>query len=273
MVLQVCADESYRQYGGNNVVAIAGWLCKPSKLNEFIRQWGKVLKKYGVNYFHFREFADRHHKHYNQTIYDHLNDQKRESFLYELALIACEMGSPVGGCHPMPPAKSKDLEKEKESKRKAYRALFETVRLSQKAQFKPDDTVEFIFDFNDDTNWTIPLLETLTEYVETKGAPFSKVPSFKDDKIFPPLQAADLYVYAVRQNAERFFKNDQQNQAQMLDLILEKNRYDLHNWKYKKKVWKETMQEVIAHSREWKTRHVGEKYYPLKDCPFLYTTP
>jgi len=54
-----------------------------------------------------------------------------------------------------------------------------------------------------------------------------------------------------------------------LDLILDKNHYLYTNSRFSEKEWQYIMWKVVAHSREWKREHTGQKYYPLAHCPLL----
>jgi hypothetical protein len=265
MIVRVWADESYTSDNGNHTVAIGGWLSSFSQSENFCYSWASVLLKYNIPYFHFQEFADRKHKIFTTTVYDHLDDQQRELFLYELALVACELGIPVGGCDSMKATK----ENESKTIYKSFAALFEETKLAHySAKLQADDIVEFIFDENDDPKWRNPLEAALRDY-KNKGYPF-KDRSYRDDKVFLPLQAADLRIYAVRQNAERFFKRARKvGQARMLDLILDKNHYNYLNSDFPERKWEYLMWKIIDHSRQWKAIHPNEQYYPHIHCPFI----
>ena len=119
MMLQACADESYTE-GSGGVIAIGGWLSRPNDWKRFCPLWKSVLEKYKVTSFHFREFADKSHKNFTKTTYDHFNDKERDDFLYDLALVACEVGYPVGGCFPCASADADSI-------KSAYRMFFTGV--------------------------------------------------------------------------------------------------------------------------------------------------
>ena len=89
--------------------------------------------------------------------------------------------------------------------------------------------------------------------------------------MFVPLQVADLYAYALRQNAERYFKNKLLVQPRLLDLILEKNRHDMTKFAIHPQSWELLMREVIKHFREWKKTNDSRNYRPLIHCPLLQT--
>lgn len=270
MVLQVFADESYLLEGNRNVIAIAGWLSAPDSFSKFCTAWKSVLDSYGVKHFHFKEFVDKNHIYYKQTQYDGWDKLKRESFLFELAFVACELGVPVGACAA--PDKTKTIELDSFSlKKHAYFLFCKSVIIST-TRFKlfnsQADTIDFVFDKNDDPSWHKALNETFNKCKEQR-APFGNwLP--KDDTECYPLQAADLYVYAMRQNAERFFNGGMKpSHARMLDFILEKNRPDVDNWTFTSNQWAKLVRLVVNHYREWKVANSNKQYFPLVDCPFL----
>jgi hypothetical protein len=269
MVLQVCADESYRLDDGQRIVAIGGWLASPEKMEKFCQPWAAVLKKYKVEHFHFKEFADRKHKYHKSTIYDHLDEINRENLLFELALVACEMGIPIGGCSA--PKHQSDAKADTDGKLKehGYAMLFISTMLALKTSHDiNDDTVNFIFDQNNDPSWRLAIESAITKF-KGKGAPFGPWTTYSDTQ-FTPLQAADLYVYAMRQNGERYYnKKHTTGQARMLDLILEKNRPDTDNHNFTQLEWSQLMRTVIRHYRQWKREYPKEQYYPLIHCPLL----
>jgi len=275
MILHVFADESYLLEGNRNVIAIAGWLSTPEGTNKFCTAWKSVLDFYGVKYFHFKDFADKSHKYHKETPYDGWDELKRETFLFDLALAACELGIPVGASSA--PNKPKlDAAKDGSLKAYAYFLFYQSVLIAVNTRYSPfngkGDKIEFVFDKNDDPDWRKALNETFNAY-KSKGAPFGDCHPKTDDKCIP-LQAADLYVYAMRQNAERFFTgNRQPMNARMLDFILEKNRPDLGNWTIKPRMWANLVRLVSDHYREWKLVNPKKKYFPLVDCPMLIPPP
>jgi len=268
MILQVVADESYAVGREQHTVAIGGWLTTVELMESFCRSWATVLNNYHVDYFHFCEFADKRHKVFAKTIYDDLTDEQRESFLYELALVACELGVPVGGCDTFngtKTAKAKAIFR-------AYMALFEEIKIAHNRWFGQDRTVEFIFDENDNPEWKHPLEDALSR-CKRNGYPF-KDRAFKNDTDFLPLQAADLRIYAVRQNAERYFKAGRQSGSpKILDVILDKNHYSGNNWQFTAEMWQMAMREMIAHSKQWKSNNPSQTYYPHKHWPPFFNEP
>ena len=260
MILQVYSDESYRLESGQKVISVGGWLSKPGKFKQFCPLWRSALKKYGVSYFHFSEFSGR------RGDYKGWDNERREDFLFDLALVACNAAIPIGG-NSTP---SGNKEPDEAVIRRAFNYFFESVLRAVEARFDPDDDiVEFLPDENDDPKWR-NALDTCLKAFKDNGTPFGNS-SPKDDKVFLPLQAADLYVYAMRQNAERFFAGGQNpGQARLLDFILEKNRPDLENWKISPLDWDHIVRRTIKHSRQWRKLNPDKKYYPWVHYPLIY---
>jgi len=263
MIFTVFADESYNEQRKPTVIVIAGWLVAEDKWEQFCKKWQSVLNEYRVGCFHFVEFAQDKHKNYKKTPYDGWTNTEKDNLLYSLALSACDCGFPMGGAW--------EAEKlTKDSIRTAYRTFFTSLSRMAKTIGKPEDKAKFIFDSNQDDNWLIPRAEALREFVGDK-LPFKNGINSESPKEFLHLQAADLYAFAMRQNAERFYKkgDKQKMQPRLLDLILEKNRHDSNNGKdFTSDKWVRLMCLVIEHRRQWLKSNKGV-YYPFEHCPFL----
>jgi hypothetical protein len=271
MNLLAYADESYLLDGNSDVIAVAGWLSCETRLDKFNTAWKKVLDSYGARHFHFREFVDKSHRNFKMTQYDGWDELKRENFLFDLALVACELGAPVGGCS-FPDKTKREKQDSFLLKKHAYFLFFYNAVICTRIFETFDaqvDKIDFIFDENDDPNWFNALNEAFNEWKEQGRAPFSNW-SQSNDKDCYALQAADLYVYAMRQNAERFLKNGMKpSHARVLDFILEKNRPDVNNWTFTKSKWVRLCVLVVNHYREWKKTNPDKKYYPLQHYPML----
>jgi hypothetical protein len=261
-------DESYTLDGKKDVIAIAGWLTDAEAVREFCPVWQKVLDSYGAKQFHFHEYVDKKHLYSKTNRYDGWDELKRECYLFDMALAASELGIPVGGCSAPDRTKTKSLDA-MTLKRKAYRMFFDCVLVAvSRSQFKPfnpkTDRIEFVFDNNDDPSWQQALAETFKEYKDN-GAPFSDYDAKGDDSKCLPLQAADLYVFSLCKNAERFFGENKMQSAHggVLEFILQKNRHDLENWQFSKEHWIRLVLLVVNHYREWKVANPGKKYLPL----------
>jgi hypothetical protein len=265
VIFQVIADESYRVDTTPKTAVVAAWITRPDALKWFADSWAGVLRQYDViDGFHFNEFADRkNHYFYETTQYDKWSDEKGDDYLFDLALVACEMGWPIGGCSTL-----RAGEDDTDLIWRTTGWFFHGVRQVM-TQWHHGDTADFIFDENDDPKWGQPITELL-KMSKASGAPFGKR-IYADDKDFLPLQAADLYAYAVRQNTERYFKQGKLDRlnARMLDMILEKNRHDLGNWRFKSENWGKLVRYVLAHRKIWKMQHPIGTYYPFVHCPFL----
>src|SRR5258708_4700287 len=60
------------------------------------RKWQTILNDYAAPYFHFREFASKKLYSEQGNAYYGWSDKKRDSFLYDLALLASESAVPIG---------------------------------------------------------------------------------------------------------------------------------------------------------------------------------
>ena len=160
-------------------------------------------------------------------------------------------------------------------KRKAYRMFFDCVLVAvSRSRLKPfnhrTDSIDFVFDNNDDPGWQQALDETFKEY-KGKGAPFIGYDGNRDDLKCLPLQAADLYVFSLCKNAERFFGENKMQPAHggLLEFILQKNRHDLENWQFTQQQWIQLVLLVVNHYHGWKKANPAKKYLPLVHCDML----
>jgi len=264
MILATFADESYCEDRKPIVIVVAGWLTAQDKWERFCQNWQQVLDHYDVDCFHFVEFSQKKHKNYKKPTFDGWSELKKEDFLFSLALAACDCGCPVGGAYSTERLTTDAI-------RTAYRTFFVSVAQTAKTIGKEGDIMKFIFDTNKDNTWLVPRAEALREVT-------GKDVSVKDGfilgkpKDFLHLQAADLYAYAMRQNAERFYSKDKKQRAQprLLDLILEKNRHDLKNKDdFDLESWTAVMKGAIAHYREWSKTNPSRDYRPYLHHPVL----
>lgn len=265
MILATFADESYCAQRKPIVIVIAGWLTLEDKWEQFCQNWQRVLDEFDVKEgFHFVEFAQKKHKNYKKTPYDCWSRLKKENFLFSLALVACDCGFPVGGAYPTEKLTTEAI-------RIAYRTFFTSVAQTLKTVGKEGDRVKFIFDTNKDDTWRIPRAKVLGE-ITGKDVPLENGFILESPKKFLHLQAADLYAYAMRQNAERFYTKDnrQPGQPRLLDLILEKNRHDMNNKNdFDAESWSKVMLNAISHYREWSKTNPSKDYRPFLHHPVL----
>lgn len=277
MNLIAYGDESYMVKCKIPHFVVGGWLVEQDKDVVFCSQWKAMLDFYGVKFFHFKEYADKKSHKYNKTTqYDEWDDKKHEDFLYHMAIVACDLGVPVGGCS----AHSKNKPGTTFALIKhAFHLYFQGVIISSGkfADFNAQvDKINFIFDENEDPLWRKALDEEFNECKEHGHAPFGSWKYGKDvatETACLPLQAADLYTYAIRQNAERFFSDGMKAaQPRVLDFVLEKNRADVNNHVNSQHVWAEYSKKVIAHMRQWRKQHPKETYHPLIHFPYLQQT-
>ena len=264
MILATFADESYDEKKKPTAIVVAGWMTKETEWERFCKNWQSVLDEYKVkDGFHFVEFAQKKHKNYKETPYEDWDESKKENFLVSLALTACECGFPVGGAYSAESLTQNSI-------KTAYLTFFKSVAITAKAVGKEGDKFKFVFDSNKDEKWIVPRHRAMCESFG-KEMPFKSGFIQEDQKEFLHLQAADLYAYAMRQNAERFYAKDKKaEQPRFLDLVLEKNRTDYFNGAdFSRDKWMRLMCLVFEHKKQWKKSNPKGVYHPLEHCPFL----
>jgi hypothetical protein len=225
--IAVYIDESGRhdQTGsqkGSGQIAICGWVDWWENWANFCREWGMVLKKFKVCYFHFYEWVEASKvaagrepaSSFSKNPFRHLNKEQLDELLYEFAAIAGSGNKIfVGGF-----ISTKDFVEAKEhpdysrfvpSHGNPYRAcldgFFEGFSKELREQWPYwTEPVSFIFDHNDDLGWGHAVLDA--QKAAKKKDPRIHEIVFADKKRFPhwPLQAADMLAYRMNQLARNF---------------------------------------------------------------------
>jgi hypothetical protein len=258
VILTVYADESKR----GEIVDICGFIESPEYWTSFSKRWSDILKGYTADYFHFREYATP--KLYTKPgrAYFGWSDKKRDSFLYELAILAGESAVPVGSYSVT--SKGNSL---KGVMGMFYYGVFKHIDVHW-PNF--NGKVVFIYDQNEDVEmWSGPLTDVHRQAQQAEhriGAI-----AFEDDKILKPLQAADMLAYAPRQNTERFWEgNNEKQPLRLLDYILTFNLSASNRKTSKEHPW--LLKTIVDHYKKqtaiWKRNGIKEKYYPMKHFPF-----
>jgi hypothetical protein len=138
--------------------------------------------------------------------------------------------------------------------------------------------VLFVFDRCDDERWSVPLRKIHAQYAQ-KDSRFDGAIAFEND-LDPkhlPLQAADLYAYALRQHAKRQLDrrlagDESLEPMRVLDYILNRN-LDPSRRRWLPAAWKKTVQLIREDQKRqkalWaKTGHPKKQYYPKEHFPF-----
>src|SRR5215213_8570626 len=151
-MLKIYADESCR----DGAVTLCGYVESPEYWIKFESEWADVLKKHDAPYFHFREFGDRHNKYkIKGNPFLSWSTEKRDNFIYDLAVVAGQSAVPVGG--------SLNIEKQKniglgDGYERVVKAFYWDVHTAIKEHW-PDfgGSVSFVFDESHDDKWAAPL--------------------------------------------------------------------------------------------------------------------
>lgn len=199
VILHVYADESYT----GTAEVFSGWMESPDYWAKFERRWKSILNDFKAPYFHFREFADKEDKwKIKGNPYLTWSDKKRDKFLYELAIALSESAVPIGGTINVKKAKEIADEDRMELLIVQFYVHFSQQLESHWPGF--NGQVLFIFDETDNSDW-ISMVNKVHKKAQSLEPRIGGL-AFESDIRCPPLQAADLYAYAGRQNSERYYQ-------------------------------------------------------------------
>jgi len=279
VILVAYADESYtREKDGQfKHITFAGYIAPKIYWSRFCVEWSAALKRYfGHNkgYFHFREFANKKLRSDPKSLYFGWSEQKRDDFLYEMAGLAGSVAVPFGGTVP-----AQEHVKGKLSGtpiEASMYACFRDLRNSISSHWPSLDgqdaksRVHVVFDNTESDDWLIPLNTVFEEY-KIEEPVFGHI-TLGDDKADLPLQAADLFAYAGRQQGE-----NNATQPRVLDLILNKNLFPAGSPKHFPTAlsrlmpfsWDETIKKFREHQKDYMLQHPEiKRYLPLDHYPF-----
>ena len=278
MILQVYADESGTndpagQAKGSEVPVVAGYIASADYWTRFCAEWKAALDRHRAPYFHFREFASKHLCAKRDSPYYQWNHERRDDFLYDLAMIAGDVAVPIGGLYDA--KKHHALGFNGDPFKGAFAAFFNDVREAMDTHWPGcTDKVLFIFDNNDNKKWRESLHEVYDFFKEKDGR-FGEL-TFEDDK--DPkhlgLQAADMSAYATRQQGVPHMESGKQLQPmRILDIILNKNLRPAQFAGIHPLVWGMIINLFRAdqkkQKREWAAQGLPKKrYYPYEHFPF-----
>lgn len=282
MKIVVYADESGTndvtgQQPGSEVPTLCGYIDTPEYWVRFKRKWKQILNDYRAPYFHFREFASKHLCAKPSSPYHGWSEEKRDSFLYDLAYLCSDSAVPIGGCYHAKLHHQQCLEGN--AFEHTIDAFFHDLGQTIEDHWpRYGGKVEFVFDKCDDERWNIPLQKMHAKYA-LNDARLNDELVFADDKDpkHLPLQAADLYAYAMRQHArrqlERRISGDQSLEPmRVLDYMLNRN-LDPSRRQWLPIVWKKVVQLVREDQKRQKAAwaKAGEskkQYYPDQHFPY-----
>lgn len=218
-----------------DLVCMAGYVSTAEKWEEFERRWKQVLAKYGISFFHMKEYAHRVGE------FSSWPEERRISLMKELVVVIqdCVLyGVAVA-------ISAKDYESELPSELKKflrdpyYLAVYSclTQSLHYHMSNHADEEIAFVWDEKSKV-----AAEMQRIYAAYKSADF--IPrrellgslTFADDKKFVPLQAADLLAYEYRKYHEGWARRPMDGLNEIHGAYFSYNRENLV--KYAKKMMK-----------------------------------
>jgi hypothetical protein len=280
VILQVFADESDTCNGGPTPT-ICGFIQTRDYWIKFDKKWRRVLDDYAAPYFHFREFADRK----NQSViesspYRTWSEKQKDSFLYDLAILCAEAAVPVVASYDAKRHWEKALPSNPYEN--VIELFYETlIRELNKQWPNHNGELVLVFDSSDNEDWLAPLNKTHKRYQELNPRIVGSI-TFADDKSVRPLQAADLFAYAVRQHAERWMTNRAEGDGaqppmRLLDFILRKNLTKGakdSDFRRFERIFRMILADQRQKKKQWKREGNAKKqYYPAEHFPHLFTYP
>jgi len=216
----------------HHCAGVAGFLAEPEAWAKFSGEWDAVLREYNISEFHFSEFADRKRGPSKAGWpYRGWDDSKRKEFLMQLAVIAGRHKRLGIGAYF-------DVRDYSEliplwfRKRSAHphdlclKLLFETLLFKiEKLLPDPKTNVMFIFDQTTDAAWKHSV-RMMHAFIKNNGDIHNRMrkvsPVFADSIEMPPIQAADMLAYRLRQRGERWLQGNPDKESE-LDAVLEQN--------------------------------------------------
>lgn len=181
----------------DDLVCMAGYVSTAEKWEEFELRWKEVLVKYGISFFHMKEYAHRTGE------FQGWPEEKRVALMKEL--IAVIQACVLYGVAVAISAKDYESEFPEELKKflrnPYYLAVYSCLSQALNYHMKnhADEEIAFVWDEKSKV-----AAEMQRIYVAYKAADFIPRPellgslTFADDKKFVPLQAADLLAYEYR---------------------------------------------------------------------------
>jgi hypothetical protein len=202
---------------GADAAGMFGYIASKDQWDALTRAWSAVLKEYGVDFFHASDFADRINgpKKPNWP-YQGWDDARRNSFIRRLIAIARDgTRFSVGGIVDVKAYDKLTPAWMKEDMQHPYQFCFQLfldqvrgiVDEMLEPPLDPSDKVDFFFDQQNE--WEIRARQTFSTVKQLRDVRNRLgVLSFVDKKEFPPLQAADLLAYVMRQSASHRLNGD-----------------------------------------------------------------
>lgn len=222
----------------SSVTIVAGYAAFGDSWEAFARKWHVVLYKYHgterERYFHFSEFVDFKHRAADPMwLYYGWSPEKRHDYLMELATVAGDFhGILIAGALDNAAFQEKrealrlespNLSKDEISKLVWIRQFFISFHLElDRCWPSLSAPINFVFDQSTDREWT----HAITDVYDDCRAQDKRLVGieFWDSKLYPPLQAADMIAYRLRQTTEHALRKGALEKVSELDIKLFKRR-------------------------------------------------
>lgn len=253
MQLVAFSDESGRigKDGLGNLV-MGGFIASGDYWVQFCEEWHKILNKYHAPYFHFREL-NLSERSKPKNPYHGWSNEKTDDFIYDLAIVAGRQAVPFGSNVFLAEPGHKNYRSDpwKQTFEKHFDHFMEVMTLHWPNFQEP---VHFFFDRQENETRKAELNAAIKTY-KKKDVRFGNY-EFDEMGKKLPLQAADMFAYALRQSGERAFKTQKRQHNRILDLILRKNSYPINHAlslpeHINQDAWESLVRDFIKHKRKW----------------------
>jgi hypothetical protein len=263
VTLKVYLDESVDIAGratGKIVPVICGFMASTEDWKRFVFCWKSALEKHHAKSFHFREYSTKQEYEKIGNQYYGWSKNKRDRFLYDLATEAGLFTIPIGILTDAEDDRRKGLDPYEEIIKRLFK---EISKIAKTVWPFHHDKISIIWDNGAGPEWSVPMIKIHSEYVDLPDSNIGGL-LHGDDKTILPLQAADLYSYAVRQMGERYLVNSDKQKVRLLDFLLNKNTYDHAARHCNEDEWRALVAELMA-LKNIHTRKSSEKFYVTKE--------
>lgn len=211
MVLQAYIDESYQPDG---VFVLGGFVASAKSWAEFSKEWEQCLPNFGVldaksNTYHFK-YSDMAHlpeRRERIKVFEKIVERHALFGLF-CKFNVVDLRSAISRIH-VPSLSYVDFGDFVNPYLLAYRCLMDMFHIHRrfyKEIIPQNEPIDFFFD--EQLGEKRVIIESWESYIESRPdelrALYGQTPSFRDDKKFLPLQAADLLAGLVR---ESYVKN------------------------------------------------------------------
>jgi hypothetical protein len=208
MVFQAFIDESYNDRGW---FVLAGYVATAERWEAFSKEWEHLLPKFGVldtrtgeYHFHMAEMMLNEERQsripaFGRVIEQHLDVMMSlRVFIPDIERAQQRLFIPDRELNHFP------------ARSEVYRmgwnqilATFGNERQAFKDAIPPDAEIEFIFDKETSEKKLIAAWLADDRSYPVLSSIYSKIPSFESDRRFPPLQAADMLAWRVRDSCPK----------------------------------------------------------------------